>query len=159
MIQCTFHLNASQLSTLSCPGLGFFSAYSGNRGKYRNVPEVAGLVHKGPLPPGKYYIVTRIHGGLRSRWEDMIHGLESGSDRDLWFSLYRDDGMVDDTTFIDAVERGNFRLHPSGQSGISDGCITVVSHADYALLFSALLSTPAMLVTARLKAFGTIQVY
>lgn len=24
MIQCTFHLNGGQLSTLSCPGIGFF---------------------------------------------------------------------------------------------------------------------------------------
>ncbi|WP_254367149.1 tlde1 domain-containing protein [Paraburkholderia sp. NMBU_R16] len=30
-----------------------------------------------------------------------------------WFALYRNDGVVDDYTFIDGVRRGNFRLHPN----------------------------------------------
>lgn len=34
----------------------------------------------------------------------------SGSDRSVWFALYRDDGNIDDWTFIDRVERGHFRL-------------------------------------------------
>lgn len=69
------------------------------------------------------------------------------------------DSQIDDISFIDGVERGNFRLHPAGKSGISDGCITLPSHADYAILLEALLSTPSVMVTAQLKAFGTIQVY
>lgn len=159
MIRCTFHLNGGQLSTLSCPGVGFFPAYSGNAGPHRNNPASITVVKKGPLPPGLYYIVTRQRGGPHSRWRDMVHGLESGSDRDLWFALYRQDSHIDDISFIDGVERGNFRLHPAGKSGISDGCITLPSHADYAILLEALLSTPSVMVTAQLKAFGTIQVY
>jgi len=67
---------------------------------------------KGPLPPGKYYIVTRPRGGLKSLWIDMVHGLESGSDRDLWFALYRDDGSIDDSSFINDVKRSNFVYTP-----------------------------------------------
>lgn len=159
MIQCTFHLNGGQLSTLSCPGIGFFSAYSGNTGPHRNNPDSTAVKGKGPLPTGKYYIVSRPRGGLKSRWEDMIHGLESGSDRDLWFALYREDGEINDISFIEKVERGSFRLHPAGKSGISNGCITIPNHSDYAILFMALLSTPYMMITAQLNAFGTIQVY
>lgn len=59
MIRCTFHLNGGQMSTLSCPGLGFFPAYSGHAGANRNNPDAIALKKKGPLPPGKYFIVTR----------------------------------------------------------------------------------------------------
>ena len=159
MIQCIFHLNGGQLSTLSCPGIGFFSAYSGHSGPHRNNPDSIATLKKGPLPPGKYYIVTRPRGGFKSHWTDMIHGLESGSDRDLWFALYKDDEKIDDFTFISDVERGRFRLHPAGNSGISEGCITLPNHSDYAILLMAILRSPAMLITAQLKAFGTIQVY
>ncbi|ATF92902.1 Uncharacterised protein [Cedecea neteri] len=41
MIRCTFHLNGGALSTLSCPGIGFFAAYSGQAGSTRNNPEQA----------------------------------------------------------------------------------------------------------------------
>lgn len=159
MIRCTFHLNGGQLSTLSCPGVGFFSAWSGNAGPHRNNPDSIAIPKKGPIPPGNYFIVTRPRGGFRTRWQDMIHGLESGSDRDLWFALYRQDSAIDDFAFIEGVERGHFRLHPAGQSGISNGCITLHSHAEYNILLNELLRTPAMMVTAQLKAFGTIQVY
>ncbi|MDX6041745.1 DUF2778 domain-containing protein [Scandinavium lactucae] len=159
MMCCTFHLNGGQLSTLSCPGVGFFAAYSGTKGPHRNNPDSMAIKDKGPIPPGRYYIVTRPRGGLKSHWNDMIRSLESGSDRDLWFALYRDDGSIDDYSFINDVKRGFFRLHPAGQSGISKGCITLPSHSDYAILLQALLIQPSILVSAQLKAFGTIQVY
>ncbi|WP_072036613.1 DUF2778 domain-containing protein [Leclercia adecarboxylata] len=159
MIRCTFHLNGGQLSTLSCPGVGFFPAYSGNKGVNRNNPGAVSTPEVGPLPPGLYYIVTRPRGGLKSRWKDTIKELESGSNRDFWFALYRDDGHIDDRTFIDNVERGSFRLHPAGQSGISNGCITLPHHAHYRLLMHSLLLSGAMKVTPELSAFGTIQVY
>ncbi len=78
MTRCTFHLNGGQMSTLSCPGVGFFPAYSGHSGINRNNPDAIALKKKGPLPPGKYYIVTRSRGGMRSRWHDMLKELESG---------------------------------------------------------------------------------
>ncbi len=50
MIRCTFHLNSGQLSNLSCPGIGFFPAYSGNKGAMRNNPNDSGIQDVGPLP-------------------------------------------------------------------------------------------------------------
>ncbi|MFO3904755.1 DUF2778 domain-containing protein [Enterobacter hormaechei] len=159
MIRCTFHLNGGQMSTLSCPGIGFFPAYSGHAGGKRNNPDAITLKKKGPLPPGRYFIVTRSRGGLGSRWHDMLKELESGSNRDFWFALYRDDGAIDDLTFIGNVERGAFRLHPAGASGISEGCNTLPNHSHYHILHHALLSAGSLFITAELKAFGTIQVY
>ncbi|MEI9537921.1 DUF2778 domain-containing protein [Enterobacter cancerogenus] len=159
MIRCTFHLNGGQLSTLSCPGIGFFPAYSGNAGENRNNPAAVATPEVGPLPPGLYYIVTRPRGGIKSHWKDLVKELESGSNRDYWFALYRDDEHIDDITFIDKVKRGSFRLHPAGQSGISNGCITLPNHAHYTLLMHSLISSGAMMVTPQLKALGTIQVY
>jgi len=159
MIRCTFHLNGGQLSTLSCPGIGFFSAYSGNKGSNRNNPDSTDIVRKGPLPPGKYYVVARDRGGMRTRFNDMFKSLDSGSDRDVWFALYREDSHVDDESFIEDVLRGAFRLHPAGRNGNSDGCITLVSLTDYMILWRALIKSPPMLISSQIKAFGTIQVY
>lgn len=53
-----------------------------------------------------------------------------------WFALYRDDFAIDDHTWINAVNRGNFRLHPGT---LSEGCITVPHNSDYALIRNALL--------------------
>jgi Protein of unknown function (DUF2778) len=159
MIRCTFHLNGGQLSTLSCPGIGFFPAYSGNSGHHRNNSESISVKKIGPLPTAKYYIVSRNKGGIRSRWHDMIKELESGSNRDLWFALYRDDGAINDHTFIKDVERGFFRLHPAGKSGISEGCITLPSHSDFDILYSALIHTSTMPIASGLNAFGTVQVF
>ena len=63
MIQCTFYLNGNQLSNLSCPGIGFFPAYSGTGSSRNNANDIA-IPSIGPLPPGVYYIVTRGTGGL-----------------------------------------------------------------------------------------------
>jgi hypothetical protein len=54
--------------------------------------------------------------------------------KDGWFALYAADGRIDDKTFCDGVERGNFRLHPKGSMGISQGCIVI----DNELLFDQL---------------------
>jgi len=159
MIKCTFHLNGKSLSNLSCPGIGFFPAYSGNAGLHRNNPNSVKIPSIGPLPPGKYYIVNRPIGGLRSRAQDWMASKYSGSDRGLWFALFREDNQIDDWTFIDKVERGNFRLHPAGYRGISEGCITLASQSHYAILRNALLRTPTFKLTSSLTAYGTIQVY
>lgn len=62
-------------------------------------------------------------------------------------------------TFIEQVERGNFRLHPAGYEGVSNGCITLPSPSHFAILREALLRTPSIRVSASLNAYGTIQVY
>lgn len=83
----------------------------------------------------------------------------TGSDRSIWFALYREDGKIDDWTFIDKVERGHFRLHPAWYKGVSEGCITLPSPSHFAVLREALLRTPTMHVTSMLTAYGTVQVY
>lgn len=158
MIACTFYLNGGALSNLSCPGVGFFPAYSGS-GRSRNNPDAVAVPSIGPLPPGLYYIVTRGSGGLVTGISDSIASFISGSDRAIWFALYRHDAQIDDLTFIENVERGHFRLHPAGYKGVSEGCITLPRLSDFMLLRDALLNTPTIQVTASLTAFGTIQVY
>ncbi len=142
---------------LSWPG--FFPAYSGNSGHNRNNPDAVSTPEVGPLPPGLYYIVTRPRGGLATHWHDVIKEFESGSNRDYWFALYRHDNHIDDTTFMNRVERGSFRLHPAGQSGISNGCITLPNHAHFRILMHGLLASGTIKVAAGLNALGTIQVY
>jgi hypothetical protein len=159
MIRCTFHLNGGALSTLSCPGIGFFPAYSGEKGSDRNNPNAATLQDIGPLPPGQYYIVSRGTGGMYTHISDFFASNISGSDRSTWFALYRNDSNIDDVTFYESVSRGHFRLHPAGYQGISHGCITLPSKAHFAILREALLNTPTMLVGSSLRAYGTVQVY
>ncbi|MGL5602592.1 MAG: DUF2778 domain-containing protein [Silvania sp.] len=158
MIHCTFRLNGNALSNLSCPGIGFFPAYSGNTGHHRNNPDSVAVKNIGPLPPGKYYIVDRPRS-LSTRVRDVFATKYTGSDHSIWFALYRVDGLVDDHTFIEQVERGNFRLHPAGYEGVSNGCITLPSPSHFAILREALLRTPSIRVSASLNAYGTIQVY
>ena len=159
MIKCTFHLNGGALSTLSCPGIGFFPAYSGEAGSMRNNPDSIGLKDIGPLPPGQYYIVTRATGGFGTKARDWFASEISGSDRSVWFALYRNDGNIDDHTFIEQVNRGNFRLHPAGYKGISQGCITLPRKSDFMLLRETLLKSAPVMASASLRAFGTVQVY
>jgi hypothetical protein len=158
MIRCTFCLNGNQLSNLSCPGIGFFPACSGT-GTSRNDPDAVAVPSIGPLPTGLYYIVTRGTGGVVTMVSDSLASFISGSDRSIWFALYRHDSQIDDHTFIGHVRRGNCRLHPAGYQGISEGCITLPRLSDFMLLRAALLNTPTIQVTASLTAFGTVQVY
>lgn len=159
MIRCTFHLNGGALSTLGCPGIGFFAAYSGQAGSTRNNPDAMAVKNIGPLPPGKYYIVSRPTGGRFSGIRDYFGSVVSGSDRELWFGLFRDDGSVDDYTFIEDVKRSNFRLHPAGYKGTSHGCITFPGLSQYMILRNSLLSTTTFNVTSTLIAYGTVYVY
>lgn len=154
------HLSAERECTvnLSCPGIGFFPAYSGNTGQHRNNPDSITVKNIGPLPPGKYYIVDRPRS-LSTRVRDVFATTYTGSDHSIWFALYRVDSNIDDHTFVAQVERGNFRLHPAGYEGISNGCITLPSPSHFTVLREALMRTPTVLVTASLKAYGTIQVY
>lgn len=159
MIRCTFHLNGGSFSILSCPGIGFFPAYSGNVGPHRNNPDSVMIENVGPLPPGKYYIAERGQGGFVTQSLDYFATKWSKSDRSEWFSLYRDDGQVDDFTMVDNVERKFFRLHPAGKNGISQGCITLVSPNHFALLRDALMKTAKTRISATVTALGVIQVF
>lgn len=73
-----------------------------------------------------------------------------------WFALFRDDGLVDDYTWVHNVQRGEFRLHPGT---LSQGCITLVHVTDFIVLRNALLRTQTVAIpNAGLRAFGSVEV-
>jgi hypothetical protein len=154
--------NASSL-TLVMFGVGTFPAFSGDD-IYRNRGGCTAVVGKGPLPAGKYWIVARPRGGIGSRMEALIKDAwntvrGSPSNHDEWFALYRDDGKIDDWTWVNGVKRGNFRLHPVGGTGVSFGCITLKSVADFSRLRQALLHTSTIPAgNSGMRAYGWIEV-
>jgi hypothetical protein len=162
-LQGKFLVNNAPLAPLAIFGVGIFMAFSGD-GIYRNRGGCVGLADKGPIPAGKYWIVDRPTGGLGSQawaWtkDTWNSAWRTPSHHDEWFALYRDDGQVDDWTWVNGVRRGNFRLHPAGGRGASHGCITISSYAEFQRIRQALLHTntiPAR--TSGLKAYGWIEV-
>lgn len=158
-----FIVNSEHLAPLMMFGVGAFMAFSGN-GPYRNRGGCTAIPNNGPIPAGKYWIVDRPRGGLRSRTQawlsDAFNSVRgTPSYRDEWFALYRDDGLVDDHTWVDLVKRGNFRLHPTGGQGRSLGCITLASYVDYQSIRRALLSTTTTRAgNSGIKAYGWIEV-
>nr|WP_116611926.1 DUF2778 domain-containing protein [Paraburkholderia unamae] len=146
------------MSVLHCEGVGDFVAFSGRDGVKNNPASVA-IADAGPLPPGRYYIVDRGSGGLFTHIRDFFMDLVNDTDREKWFALYRDDGQIDDWTFINGVGRGHFRLHPHGRANISEGCITLVDPpAFYRLRDRLLHATPIGLPGAKGFAYGTVDV-
>lgn len=61
-----FVINDMYYSPLSFPGVGTFTAFSGN-GAYRNRGACAMIPKEGPVPAGKYWIVDRPEGGSDRR--------------------------------------------------------------------------------------------
>lgn len=151
------------LSPLCVIGVGTFMAFSGE-GIYRNSGGCTAMKDNGPIPAGRYWIVDRPTGGLRSRtlaWAKDAWNAANGTPTNHaeWFALYRDDGKIDDCTWINGIERGNFRLHPTGGGGHSFGCITLQSSSQFQILRQALLRTTT--IPARnsgLHAYGLIEV-
>lgn len=158
LLQCYFHLNGGKWATLSVPGVGFFPAFSGN-GSATNNPDRANLPDIGPIPPGRYYILLRGLGGWYTQTKDSVNAYFTGSNREEWFALYRDDEIINDETFVNNVRRGEFRLHPIGPSGVSKGCITLYSQSDFKVLASALLRTSGQYLGNSMIAHGVVQVY
>ena len=107
----------------------------------------------GPIPSGTYYIVDRESGGLLGPLYEALGW------RDNWFSLYADDGKIDDEIFCEEVKRGNFRLHPTGSRRISRGCITIETQADFNFLRTILKSTQKQAIPgSTLLAYGKVVV-
>ncbi|SMG25669.1 DUF2778 domain-containing protein [Paraburkholderia susongensis] len=158
-----FWVNNEPLSPLTIFGIGTFNAYSGND-QYRNRGGCTMVPNNGPIPAGKYWIVDRPTGGLYSQtlaWtKDTLNSVVGHpSNHREWFALYRDDGKIDDVTWVNGVKRGQFRLHPAGGRDISLGCITLPSHTDFWAIRSALLRTATIPVrNSGLRAYGTIEV-
>ncbi|WP_122253340.1 DUF2778 domain-containing protein [Pseudomonas savastanoi] len=123
---CTFELTGHATSQLKCSNNESYDAFSGRTG-YANNPAEVSNSENGPLPPGRYFILDRESGGRFGWLRDPITDFYARTDRSSWFSLYRDDGLTDDETLIDDVTRGNFRLHPVGPLGLSEGCVTLMS--------------------------------
>ncbi len=134
--------------------------FSGN-GAYRNKGGCSYIPDKGPVPTGRYYIADRPAGNWWNRkraWavDTYKSTFKYPVDHSEWFALFRADGHIDDTTLIEGVSRGGFRLHP-GQ--ISEGCITLPHQSDFNLLRNALLRTSKMPVPgSAFLAYGTIEV-
>lgn len=156
-----FIVNDADYSPLTIYGIGTFMAFSGD-GNYRNAPGCGMIPNEGPIPSGKYWIVDRPTGGIRepiTTWfSDVLNrnlrNIPTGKNE--WFGLFRDDGKIDDHTWINGVKRGNFRLHPGT---ISYGCITLKHHSDFAAIRSALLRTKTINIrNMRLRAYGIIDV-
>ncbi|WP_311734608.1 DUF2778 domain-containing protein [Paraburkholderia atlantica] len=131
---------------------------------YRNRGGCTALVNFGPLPACRYWIVDRPSGGFRSRaeayltdaWNSAIGAPTRHTD---WFALYRDDGLIDDWTWVNGVKRGNFRLHPSGGGGHSFGCITLQNLVDFRKLRQVLLRTKTIPTgNSGIRAYGCIEV-
>jgi hypothetical protein len=146
------------MSLLHCAGVGDFAAFSGND-KGKNNPAAVAIPQTGPLPPGRYYIVDRGSGGLFTYIIDFFADVINRTERQKWFALYREDGNADDWTFINGVKRGLFRLHPSGASNLSEGCITLADVAAFYRLRGHLLRTPVIAIPGgKGFAYGTIEV-
>ena len=126
MIDCTFELNGKRMSVFKC-GATSFSAFSG-LGEHVNRRVSACILGAGPIPPGTYCIFDRQSGGLLGPFRDLF------TSRDEWFALYADDGRIDDETFCEKVKRGEFRLHPKGTRGRSEGCIVIDKKTDFMYL-------------------------
>ena len=151
MIDCRFKLNDKPMSIFWC-GATQFSAFSG-LGAHVNRGGSACLASEGPIPLGHYYIFDRQVGGLRAPFDRLF-----GPRRD-WFALYAVDGKIDDETYCDKVRRGEFRLRPKGDQGISCGCITINSPNEFQFLRTILTSTkPSAVPGSTLKAYGKVWV-
>ena len=87
----------------------------------------------GPVPAGKYWIVERPKGGLRSQVNagirDLYNHVVNGATfrHNEWFALWRDDCY----TWIEGVKRGNLRLHSGAPS---EGSITLPHDSDFAMM-------------------------
>jgi hypothetical protein len=141
-----------------CPGFGGVSAFSG-KPRYVDNPSAQAVPDAGPIPKGTYYIIGRQSGGRLGWLWDFIKDRASDVHRDNWFALYRNGTSVSDYTFIDGVKRGNFRLHPSGRFGVSEGCITVQSQAQFDRLRAWLLSQDTKMIPGtNIPYYGTVMV-
>jgi hypothetical protein len=156
MFICTFLLNREQISFIEGPGFKF-PAYSGYP-EYRNDPDKTHITSRGPIPVGNYAIVDR----ESSSWiRDAIKSATRLNIRFNWFALYALDNKVDDETFVNGVRRGEFRLHPGGVSGVSEGCVTLENTSDFNALRSRILAQKCAIHipgSAPFQAYGVLRV-
>ena len=151
MVECTFELNNKPMSVFKCNSASF-PAFSGH-GPHVNRKSFSCVPGFGAIPVGVYYIIDRQSGGLLGPLRDLF------TDRDEWFSLYAADSRIDDETFCDNVKRGQFRLHPKGVLGRSEGCIVIDDHAKFQQLNSILRGSQTIVIPGgKLQAYGRVTV-
>lgn len=151
MLRCSFELNGKPMSMVKVYARQF-PAFSG-LGAHANRRELACHAGVGPIPPGLYYIIDRQSGGMLGSLRDLF------SNKSNWFALYAADGKIDDETFCNKVKRGSFRLHPKGSLGISQGCITIDSRADFNNLRAHLKASSQITIPgSALMAYGQMTV-
>lgn len=156
---CTFELNKQLTSRFTCMGFGGVVAFSGD-GPGLNNPDATGIRDVGPIPTGTYYIVDRESGGflepLRDAWTRMVSVRLTIRN---WFALWHP--QTGDHVMVSGVQRGEFRLHPQGDLGLSEGCIVILDPLDFDRLERYLRSAkPEMpiLGSRTTKAYGTVEV-
>jgi hypothetical protein len=157
-VKCIFLLNSQRTSKLQCSGFGAVEAYSGQK-EARDNPADTAMENIGPLPRGTYYLVDRKSGGhLGWLYDWFAEHTHLSTDHSNWFMLWNANGG--DTSVINGIQRGHFRLHPEGRMRLSEGCITVVSPFAYESLRRYIHSHPANLPVpgSTLRAYGTVEV-
>lgn len=151
MKKCTFELNNKPMSSFKI-GASSFPAFSG-LGQHVNRRISACVPNQGPIPPGEYFILNRESGGRLGWLRDLFN------DKSEWFALYADDGKIDDETWCEKVKRGEFRLHPKGRLGVSQGCIVIDRHNDFQLISSILRNGESKLIAeTEIRAWGKVSV-
>jgi hypothetical protein len=157
-IQCDFVLNRQNASYFSCIGITPVEAFSG-KDRWRDNPDATDKVNGGAIPKGIYYLIDRQSGGILGWLYDWYTANGWGTtDRTRWFTLWNP--RTGDTTMINGIKRGQFRLHPMGPGRLSDGCITVVNPLEFSRLQAIVRShKPDLPVPgATFKAYGTVTV-
>lgn len=143
---------------LHCDGVGAMVAFSG-RGNGRDNPAATSQQAIGPIPKGIYYIIDRQSGGrigwFRDLWGEYGYGT---TDHTEWFMLWNP--KTGDSTMVDGVKRGAFRLHPVGPMGLSEGCITIANPGQFKQLATYLRGQGATIPVpgSPSKAYGTVEV-
>lgn len=149
MYQCSFELNNQHMSTFTMAGRSF-AAFSG-LAPHVNKRMAICIANAGPIPPGTYYIVDRESGGFLSSLYDVF------GQRSDWFSLYANDGKINDEMYCNEVKRGNFRLHPKVGRGLSKGCITIDKQSEFNIIRSILKSVKKQPIPgSALLAYGKV---
>ncbi|MBN3850322.1 DUF2778 domain-containing protein [Paraburkholderia sp. Ac-20342] len=156
MLQCTFRLSGKPMSKFEIGALKF-DAFSG-QGSHINKAPLSCTPNYGAIPVGRYYIFDRKSGGTVGPLMDWLN--LNGNNKSEWFSLYAIDGSIDDDHVIcDGILRGNFRLHPKGRIGKSEGCVTIENLGDWHRIRAILTDTPKLAVPgSQLKAYGELPV-
>ena len=154
MLQCSFKLNSQSTSEFKIGALSF-AAFSGKEG-YTNKPSLMCTPGYGAIPIGRYYIFDRQSGGILGPLKDWLD--MNGNHKSEWYALYAIDGSIDDDkTLCEKIVRGQFRLHPKGRLGISEGCITIENMNDWTRIRAIFSDTPKVPVPgSSLKAYAEL---